>query len=87
MNKDQIKKTLASLGMAGLIASVSVMGVGCSKSGETGKSEEAVQGQSSCGAAKADSAKQGSCGQGSCGQDAKQDTAKQGSCGQGSCSR
>ena len=82
MNKDQIKKTLASLGMAGLIASVSVMGVGCSKSGETGKSEEAVQGQSSCGAAKADSAKQGSCGQA-----AKQDTAKQGSCGQGSCSR
>ncbi len=77
MNKEQIKKAMASLTIAGLVTGVSLTADGCkSKTEEAPAQKEAAE----------DTLKKGSCGQGSCGQ-AVQDSTKQGSCGQGSCAK
>lgn len=73
MGNEKVKKTLATVGVAGLMASVAVLQTGCSKSEQKEAAKETGQNVE----AKA------SCGQGSCG--AKTDTSKKGSCGQGSC--
>ena len=83
MNKEQIKKALASLTIAGLTTGVSLAADGCkSKSscgeGSCSKKEAAdslKKEKGSCGQAAQDSTK------GSCGQAAKDDTTKKGSCG------
>lgn len=73
MNKDQIKKVLAGISMAGLITSIGLMSNGCQKSDTAKTGDEAkteVQEQASCGqdTTQVDSTAKGSCGQGSCGQ-------------------
>ena len=52
MNKETIKKTLAGIGIAGLITSVSIMSIGCGSSNkkEAPADEAQVEGQASCGA-------------------------------------
>ena len=74
MSKDRIKKTLAALSVAGLLAGISLSAGGCTLF--DGKSS-----CSSCSGKTAEEAKS-SCGTGSCG--AKAEEAKT-SCGAGSC--
>ena len=52
MNKETIKKTLAGIGIAGLITSVSIMSIGCGSSNkkEAPADEAQMEGQASCGA-------------------------------------
>ena len=81
MNKEQIKKTLAGIGIAGLITTVTMLN-GCQKAetgdeGAAANADTTAAAKASCGAGM-DSTK-ASCGTGSCGQQA--DTTKA-SCGQ-----
>jgi radical SAM modification target selenobiotic family peptide len=76
MNKDKIKKALKGLGIAGLVASVGLMTVGCKKAADAPAGNDAAP------ETKSEDGAKGSCGKGSCGgadKDAK------GSCGKGSC--
>jgi len=60
MQKRKIKKTLAGLGIAGLVASVGLMTSGCKEKSGTSC------GKGSCGSEKG-TEQSGSCGKGSCG--------------------
>ncbi|NQT27065.1 selenobiotic family radical SAM modification target peptide [candidate division KSB1 bacterium] len=86
MTREQMKKTLAGIGLAGLISSVSLLQSGCSQSKtdtEKATDEAAVEEmKTSCGQGAADTTAQGSCGQ-----EAATDTTAKGSCGGGSCSK
>ena len=88
MIRNEIKSMLAGVGMAGLIASVSLSTSGCQKeSGSAGQESESgmkTEAKASCGEGAAVDSAKASCGQDSCGQEAKKDDDK-GSCGQGSC--
>ena len=64
MNMDKIKRTLAGLGIAGLITSVGLMSAGCSQEAEEKPADADAQVEAP---AEADTTAQGSCGQGSCG--------------------
>jgi len=63
MNTDKIKKTLAGIGIAGLITSVGLMSAGCSS--KKAAEDQPAPADSTQVAAPADTT--GSCGQGSCG--------------------
>lgn len=71
MNTDKIKKTLAGIGIAGLITGIGLMSAGCSKKAADDQTKKATA-DSTQTEAPADTTAQGSCGQGSC---------SQGSCG------
>ena len=82
MDKEQMKRVLAGISLAGLITSVGITGTGCSKTEKPADEQTKVEEKSSHGhehgsggqktEAKKDTAKsscgQGSCGQSSCGQ-------------------
>jgi hypothetical protein len=92
MSKEHIKKTLAGIGIAGLITSIGLLTGNC-KSGSAKKeapiSETEIEAKSSCGkGSKTDTTVKGSCGKGSCGKGVtEKDTTAKGSCGKGSCGK
>ena len=80
MNKEKIKKTLAGIGVAGLITSVSIL-TGCQNANTPAE-------DASSGGADTTAAVKASCGAGSCGAAMDStatpaDSTKAGSCGQG----
>ena len=66
MDKEKIKKTLASLSLVGLIASVGMMSTGCAKEEAKQDAAQDTQVEAAADTTQADST--ASCGQGSCGQ-------------------
>ena len=66
MDKEKIKNTLAGIGIAGLITSVSLITVGCSQKAAEEEAAPADADTQVEAQAEADTTAQSSCGQGSC---------------------
>lgn len=66
MDKEKIKKALASLSLVGLITGITLMSTGCAKEEAKQEATQDTQVEAAADTTQADST--ASCGQGSCGQ-------------------
>jgi len=78
MKKEQLKKMLAGVGIAGLVASIGLTTIQCGAKQEAQQAGDETQMEAQQGGAEKDTTAQASCGQ----EAAEKDTTAAGSCGQ-----